>query len=122
MHAWVQCRDLHRTARIRVHRADVHLVTVSTRRGRTVVADSDGHEMEHGVGVGHVLIIARETSVFEVVGRAGTLRKKSRWAQSMAGCASRARDHRDRMDAGVLDVDLEVILKVLPHVRVTQST
>ncbi len=91
------------------------LVSVALRAGRPVVPDGQRQEMEHQVRVGDVVVAADEPAALEVVGRPRTrpqeqpLRPDERPSPSLRG----RRLHRDRLQAAVLDVHLEVILQVL---------
>ena len=93
MHARVGARDLHRAARVRVHRADVHLVAVVARGRRAVVAHRDRQEVEHQVRVRDVVVAAREPAALEVVrgARAAAeeqpLRTRSTGASATSGTA-----------------------------------
>ncbi len=110
--------DLHRAARVRVHRPDVHLVPVPTGRRRPVVAHGDRQEVEHQVGVGHVVVAASEAAGFEVVRGTGALAQ-----EQPLGADERSPPHlqlrlqRDRLLARVLHVDLEMVLHVLADSR-----
>ena len=70
--------------------------------------------MEHQVGVGDVVVAAREPAGLEVVRRA-----RARAEEQPLGADQRPAPHlhvrgdRHRLRAGVLDVDLEVVLEVL---------
>ena len=108
-------RDLHRAAGVGVHRPDVHLVAVAGRRGAAVVAHGDGQEVEHQVGVALVVVAAREAAALEVVGRArAAAQEQPLRADRQHVALLDVLLHRHRLRAGVLDVDLEVVLQVLP--------
>ena len=112
--------QLHRAARVGVHRPDVHLVAVAAGRGGPVVADRDGQEVEHQVRVARP---CRWT---------GRTRRASKWlvaagpdvAQRTTRSATpgpvapleRGRD-RHRQLGPVLDVHLQVVLHVLADPR-----
>ncbi len=112
----VRAPDPHVTAGVGIHRTDVHLIAVALGRGRAVVPDRDRQEVEHQVGVVDVLVAAREPAALEVVG--GT--EATAVEQPLVGDPGpfapleTGRD-RDRLLRGVLDIDLEVVLQVLPH-------
>ncbi len=116
VHRWIPGNDLDGAARVRVHRADVHLVAVPAGRGRAVVADRDGQEVEHQVGVGHVVVAPDEAPGLEVVGRPGpAARKQPPGADHRPVAPLQRRGHRDRQLGRVLDVHLQVVLQVLAH-------
>ncbi len=105
--------DLHRAARVGVHRPDVHLVTVPARRRRAVVADGDRQEVEHQVRVGDFVVAAHEPAALEVVRRAGSpAQEQPLGADEGSPPHLQLRLQRHRLLAGVLHVDLEVILQV----------
>src|SRR5690606_33284283 len=96
--------DLHPSPGVGVHRPDVHLVAVAAGGGGPVVADGDGQEMEHEVGVGDVVVAAHEPAALEVVGGAGTSAEQPHQADDRAPPPRQPRCHRHRLGAGVLDV------------------
>jgi hypothetical protein len=96
----------------------VHLVAVIAGRGRAVVADGDGKEMEHEVRVGHLLVAAHEAAGFKMVGGSVSFPQKEPLGAD-AGAVAPLEGGRDGhgLGAGVLDIDLQMILEVLPHPR-----
>ena len=111
----VRALELDRAARVGVHRPDVHLVAVSGRARAAVVPDGERQEVEHEVRIGDVVVAPREPAALEVVGRAGPAAQEQplRPDERSAPLLGRRRLHRDRLEALVLDVDLEVVLEVL---------
>ena len=110
--------DPDRAAGVGVHRADVHLVAVTAGRRRAVVPDRDRQEVEHQVRVRHVVVGPGEAAALEMVRRAGAGPPEQPLGADHRPVAPLQRGrHRDRLLAGVLDVDLEVILQVLADAR-----
>src|SRR5262249_45891590 len=62
--------DADGSARVGVHRAYVDLISVAGRRRAAVVADREGKEVEHNVGIRDLVIAANETATLKVVARA----------------------------------------------------
>ncbi len=116
MHGRVGRHDLHRPARVRVHRPDVHLVPVVAGGGGPVVANRDRQEVEHQVGIRDVLVAAGEAPAFEVVrGARPAAEEQPPESDPRTPAPLEVRRHRDRLGAGVLHVDLQVVLEVLAH-------
>jgi hypothetical protein len=96
----------------------VDLVAVAAGRDRAVIADRDRQEVEHQVGVGHIVVAAREAAALEVVGGArAAAEEQPVGADPRPGSPSERRLDGDRLLAAVLDIHLEVILHVLAHAR-----
>ena len=105
-------------AGVGVHRPDVHLVAVSLGRHAAVVPDRDRKEVEHQVRVVDVVVAPHEAAALEVVGGPETAAvEQPLVADLRSGAELEARRDRDRLLRRVLDVDLEVVLEVLPHAR-----
>ena len=83
-------------------------------RRRAVVADGDRQEVEHEVRVVNLIIAPREAAALEVV-RCARARPKEEPLGTDEGSPPelQIRVERDRLGAGVLYVDLEVVLKIL---------
>ena len=115
----VRARELERAARVRVHRPDMDLVAMAGRSGTAVVADGQRQEVEHQVRVRHILVAAHESATFEVVGgtRSTAQEQPLRSDEGAAPLLGRRWLHGDRLRAGVLDVDLEVVLQVCANPR-----
>ena len=112
----IDAAQLDRAARVRVHGADVDLVAVAAGGRRAVVADGHGQEVEHEIGIGHFVIAANETARLEVVGRGRALvQEKPLEADPRLVVPAQRGEDRDRLGAGVLDVDLQMILHILAH-------
>ena len=83
---------------------------------RAVVADRDREEVVHQVRVGDLVVGAHEAARLEVVRRARpALAQQPLEPDLRARLHREVRRHRHRLRGGVLDVDLEMVLQVLPH-------
>src|SRR6476620_11575926 len=102
---------------IRVHRADVDLVAMALGARGPVVADRERQEVEHEVRVRNLIVRADEATSLEVVRRTGpTPQEEPLGADEWAAPELRRRRlHRDRLQALVLDVHLEVVLEVAAY-------
>ena len=91
----------------------MHLVAVAAvgRRG-AVVADRDRQEVEHQVRVGDVVVRTHEPAALEVVGGARALAEQPHQPDERPLPHRHPRLDRHRLQALVLDVDLEVVLQV----------
>ena len=88
---------------------------MAPRRRRAVVPDGDRQEVEHQVGIGDVVVAPYESSRLEVIRRAPPhAEEQPLGANERPPPRLERRSHRDRLPAGVLDVDLQVVLQVLP--------
>ncbi|TMM15114.1 MAG: hypothetical protein E6F98_02800, partial [Actinobacteria bacterium] len=109
----VRAHDLHRAARVRVHRPDVHLVAVRSRWSGTVVADRERQEVEHQVGVGDLVVRAGEAASLEMVRRTGPVAEEQPPRPDVGPFPLlQCRLHRHRLCALVLDVHLQDHLEV----------
>src|SRR3954454_24229015 len=101
-------------AGVRVHRPDVDLVTVAGGTGATVVADRQRQEVEHQGRVRNVLVASCEAATLEVIGRTRSAAKEQpfRPDERPTPLLGGGGLHRDRLEAPVLDVHLEVVLEV----------
>ncbi|MCY1224890.1 hypothetical protein D9M72_370670 [compost metagenome] len=116
VHGGIRGCDLEAAAGVGIHGADVHLVAVLRIRLLAVVPHGDGEEVEHQVGVRHLIVGADEPAALEVVGGRGTLAAQEPLeADERVAPQVKVRLHGHRLGAGVLDVDLEVVLQVLAH-------
>ena len=85
-------------------------------RGRSVVADRDGQEVEHQVGIGHVVVAPDKAAGLEVVGRPWPAAREQPPGTDHRPVAPLQRGgHRDRQLGPVLDVHLQEVLQVLAH-------
>ena len=110
-------RDPHRPPGVGVHRADVDLVAVAST-GRARRSGSRWAGREHDVRVRHLVVAADEAAGLEVVRRAGAAAKEQPLeADQRPGATRRAGAIDTGWRAGVLDVDLEVVLEVLADAR-----
>ena len=96
----------------------MHLIAVAASAGRqgAVVAHGDRQEVVHQVGVLDLVVAAHEAARLEVVGGAGTrLAQQPLEPHLRPVLHVEVGRHRHGLGARVLDVDLEVVLQVLPH-------
>src|SRR5690625_5231176 len=84
---------------------------------RAVVTDRDGKEVEHQVRVGDLHVGADETAGLEVVGDSRTATEQPLKSDNRGPPPCEHRRERNRLFTRVLDVDLQMILKVLTHSR-----
>ena len=95
-------------------------LAVPACRGRAVIADRDRQEMEHQIRIGDAVVAARESAALEVVRRAGAFAQEEPLRADERTLPFRQRGLEGyRLGAGVLDVDLQVVLQVFPHSRNT---
>ena len=71
--------DPHGPPRVGAHRPDVDLVAVVPPPARAVVADRQRQEVEHQVGVGDVVVAAREAAPSKWFVAPGPRRRNSHW-------------------------------------------
>ncbi len=92
----------------------MHLVPVLGVRLLAVVAHGHRQEMEHQVRVGHILVGADEPAALEVVrGSRALASQQPLQADERIAPQVQVGLHGHRLGAGVLDVDLQVVLQVL---------
>ncbi|VTR66341.1 conserved hypothetical protein [Desulfosarcina cetonica] len=108
--------DLHPSANVGIHGTDVHLVAVSPMGRRAVVADGHRQEVELDVGIGHPVVATDEAAGLEMVGGrlAGAAEQPFETDPRLVVPLER-RIHADRLFAGILHVQLEVVLQVAAH-------
>ena len=113
VHGRVARGDLDRAPGVRIHRPDVHLVTMAAGRRGTVVADGDRQEVEHQVRIAHVLVAPDESARLEVVRRPWAVtQEQPPGADARAVAPLERGGDRHRELGRELDIDLEVILEV----------
>src|SRR5690606_6104395 len=106
--------DLDTAPDVRVHRSDVDLVAVRYLDLRAVVTHRDRQEVEHQVRVVDHVVTAHEPTGLEVVGRRGAGAGQQPLQTDLRTVAQHERGvEGHRLLAGVLHVDLEVVLEVL---------
>ena len=96
----------------------MHLIAVAAAAlgQRPVVAHRDREEVVHQVRVLHLVVAAHEAAGLEVVRRAGaTLAEQPLQPDQRPPLHREIGRHRHGLAGLVLDVDLEVVLEVLPH-------
>ena len=114
VHPGIGAHDLHRPPRVRVHRSDVHLVAVVPGRSRPVVANGDGQEVEHQVRIGDLVVAPDEAARLEMVrGPEARTEEQPLGPDERLPPQLQARGDRHGLRAGMLHVDLEVILEML---------
>jgi hypothetical protein len=96
----------------------MRLEAVRARRGRAVVADRDGQEVELDVGILDACARADEAAGLELVRRPQPpARKQPLRADPGLAPEAPVGIEADGLLRGILDVELEVVLEVPPHAR-----
>ena len=108
----------HRAAALRAHRPDMRLKAMLARERRAVVGDRHRQEMELDVGIAHAGARADEAAGLEMIrGAEPAPACEPVQADQAAGEKAGVAIEGDRLLRGDLEIELEMVLKVLADAR-----